>query len=92
MIVRPRSLLLGLLVFLYLQSCAVGNSLPEPGECCLSCYSRRFPISAVTKCEQMGPDSPRVIFTIKKQKVCVDPSVKWVQRIMETIDCETVMT
>ncbi|KAL6491274.1 hypothetical protein MHYP_G00016190 [Metynnis hypsauchen] len=93
MIVRPRSLL-GLLVILYLQSCAVGQNPPEPKECCFSCWSRPIPISVITKCEEMGPDCPRagVIFTIKnKWKVCVDPSVEWVQRIMKKIDCQTVI-
>uniref|UniRef100_A0A3B4D672 Chemokine interleukin-8-like domain-containing protein n=1 Tax=Pygocentrus nattereri TaxID=42514 RepID=A0A3B4D672_PYGNA len=59
----------------------------------VNCYSRPIPISAVMKCEEMGPDCPRVIFTIKKKKqVCVDPGVKWVQRIMKKMGCETVKT
>ncbi|KAL6491276.1 hypothetical protein MHYP_G00016210 [Metynnis hypsauchen] len=94
MIVRPRSLLLGLLVILYLLSCAVEQNQTEPKECCFSFWSRPIPISVITKCEEMRCDCPRagVIFTIKnKKKVCVDPGFKWVQRIMKRIDCQTVI-
>ncbi|KAL6491269.1 hypothetical protein MHYP_G00016140 [Metynnis hypsauchen] len=83
MIVRPRSLLLGLLVILYLQSCAVGQNSKSPGLCCFSFYTRPIPVADITEYEETRTDCPRagVIFTTKKGRVCVDPDVYWVKPI-----------
>ncbi|XP_037400878.1 regakine-1-like [Pygocentrus nattereri] len=92
MIVRPRSLLLGLLVILYLQSGAVGQNAKSPKECCFSFYTRRIPVADITQYEETHPDCPRagVIFTTKRGPVCVDPGFKWVRRAMDIIDRRTV--
>ncbi|KAL7880904.1 hypothetical protein SRHO_G00031580 [Serrasalmus rhombeus] len=88
MIVRPRSLLLGLLVILYLQSGAVGESSKSPKECCFSFYTRPIPVFVIREYEETNPDCERagVIFTTKRGPVCADPGFKWVRRAMDKID------
>ncbi|KAL7880897.1 hypothetical protein SRHO_G00031510 [Serrasalmus rhombeus] len=88
MIVRPRSLLLGLLVILYLQSGAVGEHSKSPTECCFSFYTRPIPVFVISQYEETNPDCPRagVIFTTKKGPVCVDPGFRWVKRAKDIID------
>ncbi|KAL6491270.1 hypothetical protein MHYP_G00016150 [Metynnis hypsauchen] len=89
MIVRPRSLLLGLLVIFYLQSCAVGDSGKSPTECCFSFYTRPIRVAHITEYEKTRTDcsTAGVIFTTKKgHSVCVDPGVYWVKQAMGIID------
>ncbi|KAL6491280.1 hypothetical protein MHYP_G00016250 [Metynnis hypsauchen] len=89
MIVRPRSLLLGLLVMLYLQSCAVGESSNVPKECCFSFYTRPIPVALITEYKETRPECTRagVIFTTRRGfRVCVDPGVYWVKERMDIID------
>ncbi|KAL6491281.1 hypothetical protein MHYP_G00016260 [Metynnis hypsauchen] len=89
MIVRPRSLLLGLLVILYLQSCAVGSNVKPPKERCFSFYPKPIPVDAITEYEKMSHHCTRagVVFTTKKgYRVCVDPSVWWVKRATDIIN------
>ncbi|KAL6491278.1 hypothetical protein MHYP_G00016230 [Metynnis hypsauchen] len=90
MIIRPRSLLLGLLVIFYLQSCAVGvENSNAPKECCFSFYTRPIPVAHITEYKETRTDCPRagVIFTTKKgHSVCVDPGVYWVKRAKDIID------
>ncbi|KAL6491282.1 hypothetical protein MHYP_G00016270 [Metynnis hypsauchen] len=89
MIVRPRSLLLGLLVILYFQSCAVGQNQKTPKECCFSFYTRPIPVTHITEYEETRLDCTNagVIFTTKKgHRVCADPRVRWVKRAMGIID------
>ncbi|XP_037400875.1 C-C motif chemokine 4 homolog [Pygocentrus nattereri] len=89
MIVHPRSLLLGLLVILYLQSGAVGQNGNAPKECCFSFYTRPIPVADITQYEETRRDCPRagVIFTTKRGvHVCVDPGFRWVKRAMDIID------
>ncbi|KAL6491268.1 hypothetical protein MHYP_G00016130 [Metynnis hypsauchen] len=85
MIVRTRSLLLGLLVIFYLQSCAVGESSNAPKECCFSFYTRPIPVPLIREYEETRPDCTRdgftragVIFTTKNGiRVCADPSFSY---------------
>ncbi|XP_036452271.1 C-C motif chemokine 18-like [Colossoma macropomum] len=89
MSVCPRSLLLALLIILYLQSCTVGQHGKAPKECCFSFYTRPIPVAFISKYEEMRANCtrPGVILTTKKGvRVCVNPSLKWVQQLMYTID------
>ncbi|KAL6491271.1 hypothetical protein MHYP_G00016160 [Metynnis hypsauchen] len=88
MIVHPRSLLLGLLVILYLQSCVMGQSSNAPKECCFSFYTRPISVAHITEYEKTRPDCPRVgvVFTTKEGRVCVDPGFGWVKRAMDIIN------
>ncbi|XP_036416401.1 C-C motif chemokine 4 homolog [Colossoma macropomum] len=93
MIVRPRSLLLGLLVILYLQSCAVGQNGKAPKECCFSFYPRPIPVAFIREYEESDPNCPKVgvVFTTRRgYRVCVDPSFNWVKEIMDDIDRQIV--
>uniref|UniRef100_A0A3B4DW62 C-C motif chemokine n=1 Tax=Pygocentrus nattereri TaxID=42514 RepID=A0A3B4DW62_PYGNA len=93
MIVHPRSLLLGLLVILYLQSGAVGQNSKSPKKCCFSFYTRPIPVADITQYEETDPHCTRagVIFTTKRGvRVCVDPGFKWVKRAMDKIDRQFV--
>ncbi|KAL6491279.1 hypothetical protein MHYP_G00016240 [Metynnis hypsauchen] len=89
MIVRPRSLLLGLLVIFYLQSCAVGvENSNAPKECCFSFCTKPIPVAQITEYEETRRDCPRagVIFTTKNGvRVCVDPGFGWVKRAINII-------
>ncbi|XP_037400191.1 C-C motif chemokine 4 homolog [Pygocentrus nattereri] len=89
MIVRPRSLLLGLLVILYLQSGAVGQNDNAPKECCFSFYTRPIPVADITQYEETRRDCPRagVILTNKRGvRVCADPGIGWVKRAKDIIN------
>ncbi|KAL6491284.1 hypothetical protein MHYP_G00016290 [Metynnis hypsauchen] len=89
MIIRPRSLFLGLLVILYLQSCAVGQNVKTPKKCCFSFYTRPIPVALITEYEETRNDCTKagVIFTTRRGKrVCVDPGDYWVKERMDIID------
>ncbi|XP_037400710.1 C-C motif chemokine 13-like [Pygocentrus nattereri] len=92
MIVRPRSLLLGLLVILYLQSGAVGQNVNAPKKCCFSFHTRPIPAADISDYEETDPHCPiaGVIFTTKKGPVCADPGFRWVKRAKDIIDRRTV--
>ncbi|KAL7880899.1 hypothetical protein SRHO_G00031530 [Serrasalmus rhombeus] len=92
MIVHPRSLLLGLLVIIYLQSGAVGQNSKSPKKCCFSFYTGPIPVAVISQYEETKPDCPKagVIFTTKKGLVCADPSVGWVKRAKDIIDRQFV--
>uniref|UniRef100_A0AAR2L5F1 C-C motif chemokine n=1 Tax=Pygocentrus nattereri TaxID=42514 RepID=A0AAR2L5F1_PYGNA len=92
MIVHPRSLLLGLLVILYLQSGAVGQNGNAPKECCFRFYTRPIPLFVIRDYKETRRDCPRagVILTTKRGPVCADPGVRWVKRAMDIIDRQFV--
>uniref|UniRef100_A0A3B4CLK3 C-C motif chemokine n=1 Tax=Pygocentrus nattereri TaxID=42514 RepID=A0A3B4CLK3_PYGNA len=89
MIVCPRSLLLGLLAILYLQSCAVGNNAKAPEECCFNFFNSPIPVAFINDYEETGADCPKagVIFTdLKGRRLCADPGFRWVKRAMGMVD------
>ncbi|XP_036416403.1 C-C motif chemokine 4 homolog isoform X2 [Colossoma macropomum] len=93
MIVRPRSLLLGLLVILYLQSCAVGQHVNAPEECCFTFYPRRIPVAVISKFEETRAECPKpglIFTTVKGARVCADPDSMWVQKALNKIKRQIV--
>ncbi|XP_051573875.1 C-C motif chemokine 4 homolog [Myxocyprinus asiaticus] len=82
-------LLIGLLVVTCLQSGVMGNNAKTPKECCFNYYERRIPPNKVDSYTETRSDCPKagVIFTTKKPlRICVNPQLSWVKKIMQQID------
>ncbi|KAG9274738.1 C-C motif chemokine 3-like [Astyanax mexicanus] len=87
------SLLLGLLVVLYLQSCVEGENAKGMNVCCTSFYQRQIPAGRIVSYEEtsLGCTRPGLIFVVRNGKrVCVNPNLGWVQRVRGEIDWKSV--
>ncbi|XP_051536338.1 C-C motif chemokine 4 homolog [Myxocyprinus asiaticus] len=81
--------LIGFLVVTCLQSGVMGNNAKTPQECCFKFYERPIPPSKVESYIETKSECPKagVIFITKKPlRICVNPQLSWVRKIMQQID------
>ncbi|XP_072543608.1 uncharacterized protein [Salminus brasiliensis] len=84
-----RSVLLGVLVIFYLQSCVKGPDASVTNGCCFSFFTKPIPLSVIVNYKKTshGCLISGVVFTTKKTtEVCVDPNQSWVEQAMKEID------
>ncbi|KAM9426543.1 C-C motif chemokine 18-like isoform 1-T1 [Pholidichthys leucotaenia] len=68
--------------------CQSGNGL---GDCCFIFYPRTVRkeyIKSYSMTDQQCPKNGVIFVTKKSRHICVDPSLKWAQRIMTILDEE----
>ncbi|KAM9425332.1 C-C motif chemokine 13-like [Pholidichthys leucotaenia] len=68
--------------------CQGGNG---PDDCCFTFYPRTVSkeyIKSYSMTDQRCPKDGVIFVTKKSQSICVDPSLKWAQRIMKILDEE----
>ncbi|XP_058251273.1 C-C motif chemokine 4 homolog isoform X3 [Hemibagrus wyckioides] len=84
-----RSLLLVLLVLACLQSFTTAQNEDIPEQCCFRFSTNPIPVKLISAYVETDPQCPKpgVIFTLKNGGLrCGDPSVEWVQDLMNTIN------
>uniref|UniRef100_A0A8C1BW58 C-C motif chemokine n=1 Tax=Cyprinus carpio TaxID=7962 RepID=A0A8C1BW58_CYPCA len=82
-------LFIGLLVVAFLQSSVMCNNANLPSECCFNYDGRKIPIAKIISYVKTRMDctKPGVIFvTMKGSRLCVDPELNWVKRVMRVLD------
>ncbi|KAG7234091.1 hypothetical protein INR49_005930 [Caranx melampygus] len=63
-----------------------------PDDCCFTFYPRPLPRTAIISYNMTDTRCPRtgVIFVSQKsRRICVDPNLQWVQKIMASLDGKT---
>uniref|UniRef100_A0A8C1U3M5 Chemokine interleukin-8-like domain-containing protein n=1 Tax=Cyprinus carpio TaxID=7962 RepID=A0A8C1U3M5_CYPCA len=90
---KPYCIFISCLVFFAFCSLARSEFSHGPDECCFSFSNVKIPVKQVksyhtthNECNSNG-----VIITTKAQRmICVDPTEKWVQRLINLVDAQKI--
>uniref|UniRef100_A0A8C1GLG7 C-C motif chemokine n=1 Tax=Cyprinus carpio TaxID=7962 RepID=A0A8C1GLG7_CYPCA len=82
-------LFIGLLAVAFLQSSVMCNHFNLSSECCFNYYGRKIPIAKIDSYMKTRVDCNKtgvVFVTMKGYRICVDPELNWVKRVMRALD------